>query len=183
MTTKDPLNRREQILDAAEKIAAKGASGFTLEAVAAAAQVSKGGVLHHFRSKEALAVAMVNRSLEAFEAAVDAMATTLTGPAPWARAFLQVSLFAVESAPAGASDRRLIFFGAAALEPALMAPVQLRYAAWSRRLETDVSDPVLAATVRAVADGCWWADVFRLAPPDHEVRTAIVRRIDDLLGA
>ena len=182
MTPKNPIGTREKILDAAEVIAHLGAKGFTLEAVAAKADVSKGAVLHHFRNKEALAVAMVDRSLDAFETAVEAWAGTLAGPAPWARAFLHVSLFALDAGSSDPSYAPMTFLYAAAREPALMSPVQARYFVWSRRLASEVSDPVLAATVRAVADGCWWADVFGLAPPDRRVREEIVRHFDALLG-
>ena len=45
-----------------------GAGSLTLEGVATEARVSKGGVQHHFRSKEALIAALVSRRLEMLEA-------------------------------------------------------------------------------------------------------------------
>jgi AcrR family transcriptional regulator len=53
------------IVDAAEDVVVEaGASHMTLEAVAARAGVSKGGLLHHFRTKEALLEAMIGRLIE-----------------------------------------------------------------------------------------------------------------------
>ncbi|MFM7414309.1 MAG: helix-turn-helix domain-containing protein, partial [Alphaproteobacteria bacterium] len=55
-----------RILDAAENlIIARGVAAMTLEAVAREAGVSKGGLLYHFASKEALLEALLGR-LSAF---------------------------------------------------------------------------------------------------------------------
>ena len=49
---------RERILEAAERVITEvGAAHLTLDAVAQAAGVSKGGLLYHFPSKESLLVA------------------------------------------------------------------------------------------------------------------------------
>jgi AcrR family transcriptional regulator len=53
------------IIDAAEAVVIEaGASHMTLDAVAAKAGVSKGGLLHHFPNKVALLVAMVERQIK-----------------------------------------------------------------------------------------------------------------------
>jgi AcrR family transcriptional regulator len=50
-----PASARDRILDAAESlICSRGIAGFTLDAVAQAAEVSKGGLLYHFSSKDKL---------------------------------------------------------------------------------------------------------------------------------
>jgi AcrR family transcriptional regulator len=55
-------NSRDKLLDAAEAVVMeRGATSMTLDAVAAQAKVSKGGLLYHFASKEALVQAMVAR--------------------------------------------------------------------------------------------------------------------------
>ena len=52
----------ERILDAAEElICTRGIAGFTLDGVAQAAGVSKGGLLYHFRSKDSLISGMQRR--------------------------------------------------------------------------------------------------------------------------
>jgi AcrR family transcriptional regulator len=54
-TDHSSLSVRDRILDAAEDlICASGIAGFTLDAVAQAAGVSKGGLLYHFGSKDSL---------------------------------------------------------------------------------------------------------------------------------
>ncbi|HEV2564923.1 MAG TPA: TetR/AcrR family transcriptional regulator [Microvirga sp.] len=52
----------DRILDAAEElILTRGIAGFTLDGVAQAAGVSKGGLLYHFRSKDSLISGMQRR--------------------------------------------------------------------------------------------------------------------------
>ena len=55
---------REAILHAAEQIVARhGPASLTLESAASEANVSKGGLFYHFRSKEALLQEMIRRAL------------------------------------------------------------------------------------------------------------------------
>lgn len=59
-------NPYDAIILAAEAVVVEaGASHMTLDAVAAKAGVSKGGLLHHFPTKMALIEAMINRLIEA----------------------------------------------------------------------------------------------------------------------
>lgn len=73
---------RDRILDALEKLLlVSGVAQVTLEGVAAEAGVSKGGLLYHFPSKEALLAAMVRRLGERSDQQLDdavAGGTTVT---------------------------------------------------------------------------------------------------------
>ena len=60
------------ILEAAGRVIRRlGSAGLTIDAVAAEAQVSKGGVLHHFASKDALIAAMVAHQLASMQEALE----------------------------------------------------------------------------------------------------------------
>jgi AcrR family transcriptional regulator len=62
---KHPSLTREHILQAAvELVLTEGSSALTLEAAAKAAGVSKGGLLYHFPSKEALILGMIDARQE-----------------------------------------------------------------------------------------------------------------------
>src|ERR1700735_851219 len=68
-----PINTRDRILDAAESIVIRdGVARLTLEAAAAQAQLSKGGVLYHFRTRDSLVSSMVQRLVAAFDVDLDA---------------------------------------------------------------------------------------------------------------
>ena len=63
------VSSREAILDAAEAVVlADGAAHLTLDAVAERAKVSKGGLLYHFNTKEALLEGMVERQVRRIDA-------------------------------------------------------------------------------------------------------------------
>ena len=62
---------RDRLLDAAERVVVEsGATHLTLDAVAKSAGVSKGGLLYHFPSKEALLEGMLSRHFKDVDAEV-----------------------------------------------------------------------------------------------------------------
>src|SRR5215467_5089269 len=64
---------RDRILDAAERVVGDvGAARLTLDVVAQAAGVSKGGLLYHFPSKESLLVALSQRYVQSMEQCIEA---------------------------------------------------------------------------------------------------------------
>ena len=63
---------RDRLLDAAERVVVEsGATHLTLDAVAKSAGVSKGGLLYHFPSKEALLEGMLARHFEDVDAEIN----------------------------------------------------------------------------------------------------------------
>ena len=72
---------RDRVLDAFETIlVASGSRAATLEAVAAHAEVSKGGLLYHFGSKDELIDGMLTRLREQGAADVEKMRAAKNGP-------------------------------------------------------------------------------------------------------
>src|SRR5262245_2150654 len=64
---------RDRLLDAAEAVVVRqGIANLTLDAVAAEAGLSKGGLLHHFPTKDKLVEGMVVRSAEQWRATYSA---------------------------------------------------------------------------------------------------------------
>ncbi|MFY9291212.1 MAG: TetR/AcrR family transcriptional regulator [Methylorubrum rhodinum] len=75
-------DRAQTILDAAGAVLRRGGGrALTIDAVAAQAGLSKGGVLHHYASKDALILALVARKLEELRAGISACETE-AGPQP-----------------------------------------------------------------------------------------------------
>src|SRR5437764_3199185 len=79
-----------KLLDAAEAVVERqGIGNLTLDAVAAEAGMSKGGLLHHFPSKDQLVEALVIRCAENWRAQyMDAYARTPEGPGRMTRALI-----------------------------------------------------------------------------------------------
>ncbi|GAB6843583.1 AcrR family transcriptional regulator [Methylorubrum rhodinum] len=75
-------DRAQTILDAAGAVLRRGGGrALTIDAVAAQAGLSKGGVLHHYASKDALILALVARKLEELRAGISACEAE-AGPQP-----------------------------------------------------------------------------------------------------
>lgn len=76
-----PPLAREKVLDAFEAIlVSEGERSATMDATARAAGVSKGGLLYHFGSKEALEAGLVHRLIDLVEEDVAAMRAAPEGP-------------------------------------------------------------------------------------------------------
>jgi AcrR family transcriptional regulator len=166
---------RERLLDAAVAVVRRaGAQGLTLEAVAAEAGVSKGGLLYHFASKRQLLDALVARWLDAWQAEMDADEHR-DGFVP---AFVRASHLGAAGGEERAAETALL--AAMVAEPEVLAAARDRYATWQDRVEREGGDPVAATVARLAADGLWLADLLGLAPPQGELREAVLARLLDL---
>ena len=105
-----------------------GAQALTLDAVAAEAGVSKGGLLYHFATKRELLDAMLAGWLEEFGAEIEA--------AREGRAFAHGYVRASDMSGWAAAERATEFGLLAAMvdQPATLERVRERYAAWQEEL-------------------------------------------------
>jgi AcrR family transcriptional regulator len=176
---------RNRILDAAEAVVVEdGVAQLTLDAVAARAAVSKGGLLYHFAGKDALVAGMVERRMASFERHLaERMSADPERPGRFARAFARDTFDATADAVARDAGVGSALLAALGTNPALLAPAAARYDAWQRRLEDDGVDPALATLARLAADGLFFALMFGLAPPPAELRGRVLERLLGLLGA
>ena len=172
--TRDASATRARLLDAAAGVMRRGGPrALTLEAVAAEAGVSKGGLLYHFASKPALLEALFERWLVAFEATIEAEPSGT--PGSFTRAYVTAS--DIVERPAASAAVEMGLFSALVTDPARLDQARARYAAWQQRLGADGIDPADATVARLAADGLWLADLLGLAPPTEALREAVVARI------
>ena len=155
---------RARLLDAAaEVIRRDGPQALTLDAVAAQAKVSKGGLLYHFGSKRELLDGLVDRWLADFQRDIDAHP----------EGFLQGYVKASD----GFAAEEFGVLAALVADPEVLARVRDRYAAWQDRVVTEGGDPVEATVARLAADGLWIADLLGLAPPRGALRERVIARL------
>ncbi|MCS4503556.1 hypothetical protein KBTX_00742 [wastewater metagenome] len=168
--------RERLLLAAARLVREQGVRHLTLAAVAREAGVSKGGLIYHFPSKEALLGAMVAHLLTVTEAGIDAHRETDTGAGSWTRGYL-----ATCSPPERGEhpDNRMAaaVLAAGAGAPALLDPIRERQPAWRAALADDGIDAVDAMVVRLAADGLWMNDLFALPALDADERAAVMARL------
>ncbi|SDF49283.1 TetR/AcrR family transcriptional regulator [Pseudonocardia oroxyli] len=173
---------RDRVLDAYETLLIEaGPASATLEAVAAAAEVSKGGLLYHFGSKEALTEGLLERLRARSKADVALMREDPGGAVAY---YLKTSVPGAES-PAGLTRTYLatlrIADGSTAGESARRALAEVD-ADGLAALGTEIEDPVLAWLVQLVGDGLYLRTLTG-APLTGGLRVDdLLARIRDLLG-
>jgi len=161
MAIKAPEQTREKLLDAALSLILERGSDFTLEAVAASASISKGGLLHHFASKQKLVLEVVLRQYARFyELLEQELSKQPAGePGRWTRAYVEASFQPSET------DMRL----SAALSHQIADYPELHtfLEADCRRLEQcsldDGLPPARATLIRLACDGLWGYDFAQLS--------------------
>src|SRR5690606_21757042 len=155
----------ERALAAAITLARRdGGGSMSIDAVAREAGVSKGGVLHHFPSKEALVRAVVDTLTVEFEAAVQA--ATERDPEPvgrYVRAFL-AALAEPELAEVGRA-----MLSAVAHDLNLLEPLRTSYLRCQARIAQDGLDPASAYEAILVADALWHRANLDQPPPPPAV--------------
>lgn len=154
---KQPEQLRRSLLDhAARLITASGLTGLTIQGVAEAAGVSKGGVLHHFPSKQALIEGVFLDFLASLEDQLQAFMDE--DPEPYGR-FTRAYVEAVlELGWEGRCSRPV------ALSIVMVGDAKLRqmYADWHAErlaLHQDTDSDQQLELVRLTADGVWLADI------------------------
>lgn len=181
MGTEDVSGRqpgtRERILEAGYAVAGQsGIAAVTLGAVAGRAGVSKGGLLYHFPSKEALVAGMVDELRRTFADLADAAASA--DPVPVgrsARAYLAAS-----AGELWQSSRWLALVGALITDPGLLDSWRAWVVAGRAADDVENADPVAAAIARLAADGLWVAGVLGLPAPDQQLRAAILAELGQM---
>ncbi|QLY31093.1 TetR/AcrR family transcriptional regulator [Nocardia huaxiensis] len=182
MTTRDPAGTRDRILDALETLLLdKGLSQVTLENVAATAGVSKGGLLYHFKSKDALLAGLVrrlgNRADQQLETAVDQGKSVaewyLQTPHPDNAAdamelALYRSMLAAMRSVDGPQDTDADEV-ARALDEVLET--------WKTALDNEIPDPVQSEIVRLVGDGVYLRALLGAPPIDPTLYRQVVARL------
>jgi len=142
---------RDRLLDAFESLLiAHGPRAATLDAVAAAAEVSKGGLLYHFPSKAALDQGQRDRLAVLGAADVAAMRTAPEGATEF---YLRGS-----SASGGALDRALVAAARLAEESDEDASATLdeMRTGWYGALLDEIGDAELAHVVQLIGDGMYY---------------------------
>ncbi|OPH59038.1 transcriptional regulator [Paenibacillus ferrarius] len=167
-------SKRNNILAAASNLVkTRGVEKLTLEAAAKEAGVSKGGLLHHFPSKEALIKGMVEEIATEFVADIqDRVDRDTVENGKWSRAYLTSTYEDIAGNGINTALTAALF-----TNPELLGKLQNQYAIWQRNLENDGIDPVRSTMVRLAADGLWFAEMFGLGKLDDELREKVLREM------
>lgn len=158
---------RAAVLDAAEAVVnRRGIGALTLDAVAAQAGLSKSGLLHHYRSKDALIGAMVRRRVEEWRAQYTAAIDRQPhGPGRVPRAFLSMCLSSAERWTRPQQSGCRVLVAALVHSPAAIAPLREVQDDLSDRLAHDGLPLGVGETVLLAVDGLWFDWLLGIAEP------------------
>lgn len=154
----------DQLLDAAETVVLRDGIGkLTIDAVADAAGVSKGGLMYHFPSKDKLVEALVIRivgmwrrdHLEAIEAAPP-------GPGRVPRGFLSMCLNKPDDWKDTIKRTSMVLLAALVSNPQLVQPLRDVYVEIHAKIQQDGLAPGYGEAVLAALDGMWFSWIFGL---------------------
>ncbi|QBD78961.1 TetR/AcrR family transcriptional regulator [Ktedonosporobacter rubrisoli] len=173
----ETTNARGAILTAAERVIEQlGVKRLTIAQVAKEAGMSRGGILYHFASKEALIQGMLARFLEQFERLL--AEDEANDPEPqgrFTRAYVRSSLKMDEEATVIFSA----LLAAIAYDPHLLDPLRAHLESWQRRTEEEL-DFTTAAIVRLASHAFWLNGLFAMNTFTLEERRRIVGRLEEL---
>ncbi len=181
--TRDGAATKRRILDASEQVVLRdGVGHLTLDAAAAEAGLSKGGVLYHFPSRGALVAAMVTRIIEQFDQDIasylpDPGTPEGDRPGAYTRAYVRATL---EPVTPGEERLGAALLAAVASEPELVVPLQEAAAGWQARLTDDGLDPTLATLIRMACDGLWLCGLFGLAAPGADLLASVGAALEQM---
>lgn len=169
------------MLDAAEAVVVRqGIANLTLDAVAAEARVSKGGLLHYFPNKDRLVEGLVVRCAEHWRAGtMKAYEDTPEGPGRMARALLG-HLGDTKAWTQQCQQSSSAAFAALAQNPRLIEPMRAVYSELRARAEDGLA-PGVGETILLALDGLWLNRVLGLAPVDQPRMDRIRRTLETLV--
>lgn len=170
-----PPLARERVLDAFEAILIdEGERAATLDATAKAANVSKGGLLYHFGSKEELGAGLIERLNALVEVDVKTMRTAPQGPVDF---YIRTSVMADDPL-----DRAIIAVSRLAQAGSAAAAVALQSmrTQWADTIRPHVRDETSLDLVMLLSDGLYFNNALELNGLDSVVPTGA--RLDALIA-
>jgi AcrR family transcriptional regulator len=166
---------RERVLEAAERVITDvGAARMTLDAVAQAAGVSKGGLLYHFPSKESLLGALAQRYVDSLDHCVGSARDGLSEER--SRDLKACILGVLGSDPRGKA-MGAVLLATAANDLALLDVIRARIADYTAEIEANSVDFARAAIVTLAVDGLKMRESLRISPFTEAQREEIVKEL------
>lgn len=165
-------NQADAILIAAsEVIAQDGAGKLTIDAVAKKAEMSKGGVLYHFPSKDALLEGMLNALLGRIEERRQA-----TGK----KSKLSGMLNTIDPQDESERAMSLAILATAAQKPELLAPARAYFSQMNEEVSAETKDPEVSSILLLALEGMRFLNMLELNPWSSSESERILKRMNQM---
>jgi AcrR family transcriptional regulator len=176
MSKKTPIETREKLVQAAAQlVVSKGINRVTLEQVALEAGVSKGGLLHHFPTKQALLSGLMEQVGRVFKARLEKFMGLETSDQPGrlARAYIRAS-FEYE-----ADELQLTNAIAKVVSefPELLLELQEEFAQLDQEMQSDGLPAARAIVIRLACDGLWFSELIGMASLQEPLRQQMLEEL------
>jgi AcrR family transcriptional regulator len=162
-----------------ELVARSGVAALTIDGLAKAAGVTKGGVQYHFHTKEALLKRLLEYLISEFEAEIEFEAGPDAGGRDWLATYVAVSLRPMGEGALATEGVAAALIAALAPDDPCAEPFRQATRRWRERAERGVSDPALAQLIRLAADSVWLDRMY--GELDEAGLEALRNRLFDLI--
>ncbi len=180
MPRKDPEAFKEKILLAAASVLEERGAQFTLEHVASSAGVSKGGLLHHFPTKDALLRGLIVALTDEFAKLIqrELEREPEISPGRWTRAYIRATFTPSEDEEAVVGALAQIV----AVHPEVLEALRESFDFVDKSIASDGLPMARATAIRLACDGLWFSELTGLVDLKEPLRTDLLDELLSLAG-
>lgn len=175
--TRSERSRRAALQAALTIIARDGPGHLTFDAISRESGISKGGLMHQFRTKTEVLKALLEHDIEHFENFSQQYLARIAGTTPEANLATEIATMreATENPHAGG----FAVLAALVEDPALLSSTNEKSAQKVKRIKAEAADPELALLRWAAARGLVFTSLLGLCPLSNKERGRLFDRLLD----
>ncbi|HYS64604.1 MAG TPA: TetR/AcrR family transcriptional regulator [Paraburkholderia sp.] len=175
--TRSERSRQAAIQAALTIVARDGPGRLTFDAIARESGISKGGLMHQFRTKGDVLKALLEHQTEYFEKFSREYLAALGSATPEANLLAQVAT--LRETVTQPHSVALAILAALVEDPTLLSPIRESDVAKVKRIRSEAADPDLALLRWAAANGLALTALFGLCPLSEKERGRLFDRLLD----
>lgn len=173
------MTKKEDILrNVAKIIHEEGIQKLTIDYVAHKSDITKGGVLYHFKSKGQLILKMNEMVIEQYEKSIQQFQDQLTGAYQFTRAYAYATLDMLNNPDDVLLPAVFISSQESGKSKQLWMQVSKK---WDEQFQKDKGDAYKMTELRMICDGVWFSMMYQYGDRRKEEMKQIIERHCDAL--
>ena len=179
MRKNNPQETRELLLKAAIAIILeRGAHNLTLDHVAKNAQVSKGGLLHHYPNKESLLLGIINLLTQTFDHNLQKYLEPVQSRGRWTRAYIRTTFSPDPEEQQLTQALSSLIISHPELLDSL--PLQDAFLFAEQNILSDGLPAARATAIRLACDGFWFGEISGMVQIKEPLRSELLEELLEL---